>query len=455
MKQLLGRALGSFLFILTLVLSSTTFAASPIDTGLAPMLQRILPTIVNIRAIIKINDFATLRDLQRERRIGPLRPGQQLSDTFTSLGSGVIVDSKHGYIITNAHVVSDATKITITLSDGRHFQAKVIGSDRPSDIALLQIKVKDLPAIKIGDSNTLKVGDFVAAIGSPFGLSQSVTSGIISALGRNTLGIENYENFIQTDAPINPGSSGGALVNVNGELIGINTAILAPALGNIGIGFAIPTSMVKSIMDQLIKFGDVKRGLLGIGSQDITPDLAQAFNVKTDKGAAVTQILPDSPAQKAGIEVGDIIKKVNGTDIKNAGDVVNTVGFLRVNTKVNIDLLRKDKPVTISAELTDPKARKEIIEKDDPFLFGVGMGNFAQLSPIHGNVQGVAVMSIEEDSNAWAADLRPGDVITSANQTPVHNIMELKAIVAKADKTVLLNVLRGASAVFLVIDKQP
>lgn len=443
-----------FLCIFALLIPTFCFAtAMPADPTLAPMLEKVLPTIVNIKAVIKINDFATLRMLLQQGRI-PLQPGQPLQDIYTTVASGVIVDAKNGYILTNAHVVNDAQKVTVTLSDGRHFKAKLIGSDKPSDIALLQIKAKDLTAITLGNSNTLKVGDFVAAIGSPFGLSQSVSSGIISALGRNALGIENFENFIQTDAPINPGNSGGALVDLNGRLIGINTAILAPAVGSIGIGFAIPTNMAKSIMDQLIQFGDVKRGLLGVGTQDITPDLASAFNIKVTKGAAVTQILPDSPAIKAGMQVGDVIVSINNTPIKNAGDVVNAVGFLRVNSKVNIQLLRKDSPVSVSALLIDPKARVDVMEKADPFLYGVGLGNFAQSSPIHGDVIGVLVTSVDEASNAWAADLRPGDVITSVNQDAVRNIPELRAAAARADKTMLLNVLRGASAVFLVIDKE-
>ncbi len=197
----------------------------------------------------------------------------------------------------------DATNVAITLGDGRHFTAKIIGLDKPSDVALLQIKAKNLTAMTLANSNDLKVGDFVAAIGNPFGLNQTVTSGIVSALGRTTLGIENYENFIQTDAPINPGNSGGALINMQGQLIGINTAILAPNSGSVGIGFAIPANMAKSVMLQLIQYGNVKRGVLGIGAQDITPELANAFNIGTTRGAAVTQVLPDSPAQHGGIKL--------------------------------------------------------------------------------------------------------------------------------------------------------
>ena len=394
-----------------------------------------------------------MRELQKQRLQSNPNDNQPLPSSFTSVASGVIVDAANGYILTNAHVISDAQNVAITLSDGRHFTAKVIGMDKPSDIGLLQIKAKNLTAIPLANSNNVKVGDFVAAIGNPFGLNQTVTSGIVSAIGRNTLGIENYENFIQIDAPINPGNSGGALVNMQGQLVGINTAILAPDRGNIGIGFAIPASMAKSVMDQLIKFGDVKRGFMGIGAQDLTPDLISAFNVNVTKGAAVTLVLPGSPAQQAGIQVGDIITNINGTDIKNANDVVNTVGFLRVNTKVNINILRKNKQITLNVALTDPKLREQAIEKTDPFFYGVGLQNFSAVTPVHGKVQGILVLSTQEDSSAWRSDLKPGDVITSVNQQPVTSIDELRAATAKTNK-ILLNVLRGGSAIFLVISNE-
>lgn len=427
-------------------------AANIIDTSIAPMLQQALPAIVNIKATVKINDFDTLREILKQR--GRIQPGQPLPSTVDSVGSGVIVDDKNGYILTNAHVVSDAQSITVTLGDGRHFTAKLIGLDKPSDVALLQIKAKSLTAVKLADSSKLQVGDFVAAIGNPFGLSQTVTSGIVSALGRTTLGIENYENFIQTDAPINPGNSGGALIDMHGNLVGLNTAILAPDRGSVGIGFAIPSNMAKSVMLQLLEYGNVKRGTLGIGAQDITPELADAFNLGSSKGAVITQVLPDSPAQQAGLHVGDIIQSVNGTAVKNASDVVNTIGFLRVDTRTNIDLLRQNKHITASVVLSDAKKRQEFIEKQDPFLYGVALKDFTLLSPIHGNVQGILVVSVMENSKSWQSDLQPGDVITSANQQKVTNISELKAVTMKADKTLLLNVLRGPTAIFLVMNKE-
>lgn len=431
-------------------------APSNVESSLAPMLQNVMPAIVNIKAQIKITDFATLMEIQKSRNKQQKPDEQQpIPNSYTSVGSGVIVDASKGYIITNAHVVADAQIVAVTLSDGHHYTARIVGYDKPSDIALLQIKAQNLTAITLADSNQLKVGDFVAAIGNPFGLSQSVTSGIVSALGRTTLGIESFENFIQTDAPINPGNSGGALINMQGQLVGINTAILAPSQGSIGIGFAIPSNMAKSVMAQLIEYGDVKRGQLGIGAQDITPDLASAFGLKTTKAAAVTQILQGSPAQQAGIKVGDIITSVNGIPITSGSDVINIIGFLRVDSKANINILRQNKSQTISVVLLDPKKRKAYMEQQDPYLYGVGMRDFSAYSPIHGDVNGIVVLSVDEDSNAWRSDLRPGDVITSMNQQPVKTITELKNAVAKASDFVLLNVIRGPAAVFITINKEP
>ncbi len=440
---------------LTLIFSANTFASStPIDSSLAPMLQNIMPAIVNVKAQIKVTNYNVLRELQKRRSEQGDNSNQAQSGIVVSVASGVVMDAKNGYILTNAHVINDAQTITITLSDGRHFTAKILGVDKPSDIALLQIKAKNLTAVPVGNSNNVKVGDFVAAIGNPFGLNQTVTSGIVSAIGRTTLGIENYENFIQTDAPINPGNSGGALISMQGQLIGINTAILAPNQGSIGIGFAIPANMAISVMNQLVRYGNVKRGVLGIVAQDVTPDLAEAFNLEISKGAAIALVLADSPAAQAGMKVGDIITAVNGIPIKSASDVVNTVGFLRVDSKITVDLLRQNKPLSVSAILSDPKKREIAIAATDPFLYGVGLKNFDQYSPIHGTVDGVLVVSVQENTSAWNADLRPGDVITSVNQEKIKNIDELKAISSKATNKLLVNVLRGAGSIFLVLSKE-
>lgn len=429
------------------LLSLNCFAAPSPNPSLAPMLQKVLPAVVNIRAQLKANAFLALPQ-------GKNNNDQQTPDKLTSVASGVIVDAKNGYILTNSHVIEDAQAVMVTLGDSRHFTAKIIGMDKASDIAVLQIKPKSLTAIPMADSNQLKVGETVAAIGNPFGLNQTVTSGIVSALGRTTLGIENFENFIQTDAPINLGNSGGALVNESGELVGINTAILAPNRGSIGIGFAIPSNIAKSVMLQLIQYGNVKRGALGIGAQDITPELANAFNLNIQKGAVVTLVMQNSPADKAGLQVGDVITAINGAETKNANDVVNAIAFLRVDSKATINLLRNNKPIVVTTIVTDPEKRKLASEAKDPFFYGAALKRFNVFSPLHGDIKGVMVVGVDQDSNAWQADLRAGDVILSANQEKVTTVEELKKVADKAKDTLLLNVLRGPGAMFLVINRE-
>jgi serine protease Do len=456
MTQHLKKWLLISLLLPILFLANNVMAAMPANLSIAPMLERILPAIVNIKAQIKLSELDILRETLKAQKEKTSKTDEipAISQNASTVGSGVIVDANKGYILTNAHVIADAQSVSVTLSDGHHHVAKVVGIDKPSDIALLQINAKNLTAIPLSDSNKLRVGDYVAAIGNPFGLNQTVTSGIVSALGRTTLGIENYENFIQTDASINPGNSGGALVNVAGELVGINTAILAPNRGSIGIGFAIPANMAKSVMEQLIEFGNVKRGILGIDAQDITPELADALKIGEKKGAIITQVFPDSPAYFAGLHTGDIILSVNQTPVKGKSDVINTVGFLRVDSKVPLTILRDSKELTIVVSLSDPAKRKQLLAEHDPFFFGIGFKNFSVYSPIHGKIEGVLVVSADENSNAWRADLKPGDVIISANRKKVKNIDELKQIAQNEKRLLLLNVLRGAHAIFIVIRKE-
>jgi Do/DeqQ family serine protease len=448
------------LWIVFLVVNMLThcFAAeAPGHTNAAPgMLKRVIPAVVNIKARIKILDFDTFLRLQKEKQIQGTMDGQ-MPDSFVSTASGVIVDSKKGYILTNAHAVREASQVAVTLHDGRHYNAKIIGVDAPSDIALLQIQAKNLTAIALGNSTILEVGDSVFAIGNPFGIGQTVTSGIISGLKRSSLGIESLENFIQTDASINPGNSGGALLNATGELIGINTAIVLSAEhGNTGIGLAIPANMAKSVMQQLIEFGNVKRGTLGVGVQDITPDLATAFNLTVSKGAVITKVLPLSPAEKAGLAVGDVITVINNDEVKNANDVVNDISFLRIGAKANITLLRNNKTVNVSSVILDPVKSREANVKMNPFLYGVSLQDIPPSEDLGMDVKGIRVLSVAEDSNAWQADLHPGDIIVSVNQKKTENIVELnKVIAANNQPRLLLNVLRGAGAVFLVINAGP
>lgn len=425
---------------------SVQAGAIPTSTNisLSSMLKTIMPTVVNVSAQGEIprvdNPFAEPNSRQSTQ---PRR--------FEALGSGVIVDAKDGYILTNAHVLRDVRTITITLSDGRVFTAKLVGTDPPSDVAVLQIKADRLTAIPLGNSDALKVGDFVAAIGNPFGLSQTVTSGIVSALQRSGLGIEGYENFIQTDASINPGNSGGALVNLQGQVIGINTAIFAPSGGNIGIGFAIPINMARSVMAQLVKYGSVKRGLMGVIVQDLTPTLATAFHISNPAGALVSQVTLNSPASAAGIKAGDLILSVDGSTIQNAAQVKNMVGLLRVGSRVTLKVLRNNKTINMSLDTADPQQYMEAAEQRNPFLFGVAFINFDQMTPAMGRVQGVQIIRINENSMAWRSGLRPGDVIISANQMLVTTTTQLQQIAQQSKNELLLNILRGDGAAFVVV----
>src|SRR5271168_2764711 len=299
--------------------------------SLAPMVKRVSPSVVNIatRGTIKEQPGRNpLLDDPFFRRFFDAPPNARPHERqFKSAGSGVIVDAKNGYIITNHHVVENATEITITLLDNRTFTAKVIGSDEGADVAVLQAKQPNLVAMSLGDSAKLEVGDYVVAIGNPFGLQHTVTAGIVSALGRTGINPDGYEDFIQTDASINPGNSGGALVNLRGELVGINSAILSRSGGNIGIGFAIPVNMTKGVMDQLIKYGQVKRGVLGVNIYNVTPDVAKEFGLADASGALVAGVAPGSSAERAGVKTGDIIVSINGVPVKNSGELRNAIGM--------------------------------------------------------------------------------------------------------------------------------
>lgn len=454
-RKLLVQALAAFLGLGVLGVSLPLQAELPAAVdgmavpSLAPMLQPIMPAVVNITTQGRISAPIDPFDEPASQRDKPSKAGQR----FESIGSGVIVDAKNGYILTNAHLTDQTQIITVTLSDGRRYRAKLIGQDIASDVAVLQIKAPNLTTIPMADSNKLKVGDFVVAIGSPYGLSQTVTSGVVSALQRNNLGIEGYENFIQTDASINPGNSGGALVDLQGQLIGINTAILAPNGGNIGIGFAIPIDMVKNIMSQLIKYGTLGRGVAGMMMQTVTPELAQALGEGKAQGAVVTQVLAASPALKAGLQVGDIITNINGSPIENAGQVRNAIGLLRSGSKIDITLLRKGKNVDVSLITADPKKFEQASQETDPFFTGVIMRNFDAQVPNFGYVQGIQIMHLGDTTPAWQAGLRPGDVIISVNQQPVKNLGDLASFEGKQSNDLLVNVYRDNGAGFFVLHK--
>ncbi len=440
--------------LMTLALGATipAHAVQPAAMGespvpsLAPMVKRVSPSVVNIATRGTIKEQGQRNPLLDDpffRRFFPDAPDQGPRERqFQSAGSGVIVDAKNGYIITNHHVVENASEITITLLDNRSFTAKVVGSDEGSDVAVLQAKQPNLIAMPLGDSSKLEVGDFVVAIGNPFGLQHTVTSGIVSALGRSGINPDGYEDFIQTDASINPGNSGGALVNLRGELEGINSAILSRSGGNIGIGFAIPVNMVKSIMDQLIKYGEVKRGVLGVNIYDVTPEVAKEFDLTETRGALVAGVVQGSAADKAGVKTGDIIVSINGVNTKGAGELRATVGMLRVGDKVEIGLLRDGKPRKVTAIISE----KADADAGDGAAVNRALEG-ADLADA-GNDAGVVVRSVQEGSPAAQAGLRSNDTILAVGRTRVGNLKQFREAM-KGAKVAFLNVKRG-SAVLLI-----
>jgi Do/DeqQ family serine protease len=422
--------------------------AAPMPS-LAPMVKRVSPAVVNIATRGTIKEQPGQRNPLLDdpffRRFFDAPPDSRPRERqFQSAGSGVIVDGKNGYIITNHHVVENASEITITLLDNRSFSAKVIGSDEGADIAVLQVKQPNLIAMALGDSARLEVGDYVVAIGNPFGLQHTVTAGIVSALSRTGINPDGYEDFIQTDASINPGNSGGALVNLRGELVGINSAILSRSGGNIGIGFAIPVNMVKSVMDQLIKYGQVKRGVLGVNIYNVTPDIAKEFGLTESSGALVAGVAQGSAAEHAGVKTGDIITSINGVTMKDASELRNTIGMLRIGDKVEIGLLRDGKPRKVTALI----AERGDLETANAVDISKGLeGAELHDAPDAG---GVLVKAIQEGSPAAQNGLRANDLIVGVGRTPIANTKGLKEA-AKNANVLVLNVRRGSSVQLIQI----
>ncbi|MBA5762239.1 DegQ family serine endoprotease [Vibrio sp. 404] len=429
-------------------------AAMPVSVGgeqlpsLAPMLEKVTPAVVSID--VEGTQVSRQRIPEQFRFFfGPDFPAEQLQERpFRGLGSGVVVDADKGHIVTNYHVIKGAEKIRVKLHDGREYDAELIGGDEMSDIALLKLEeAKNLTQIVLADSDKLRVGDFTVAIGNPFGLGQTVTSGIVSALGRSGLNIENFENFIQTDAAINSGNSGGALVNLNGELIGINTAILGPNGGNVGIGFAIPANMMKNLTEQILEFGEVKRGMLGVQGGEVTSELAEALGYESSKGAFVSQVMPDSAAEKAGLEAGDIIVSVNGKSISSFHELRAKIGTLGAGKEIELGVLRDGKEKSFDVILGEQTNVKTTADKLHDGLAGAELTN----TNANEKVQGVRVSSVEKGSAAEGYQLQKGDIIIGVNRQRVKNLAEFRAVVENYSGVLALNIQRGERTLYLVV----
>ena len=420
--------------------------------SLAPMLERVMPAVVNIhsKTVVRVrNPYAN--DPLYQYFFGlPNAPQERIKQ---SLGSGVIIDAAGGLVLTAYHVIDGADDVEVTLADGRTLTAEVVGTDEDTDVGLIRIPADKLLAVPLAQGEALRIGDFVVAVGNPFGLGQSVTSGIVSALGRSGLPGLGYQNFIQTDASINPGNSGGALVNLRGELVGINTAIFNPggsSAGNIGIGFAIPVELARDVVQQLQNFGEVRRGTLGVETQEITPEIAQALSLDTRRGAVVTRVQAGSPAAAAGLRTGDVITAIDGRAVTSRLDLHNAEGLLPVGKAIRIDLLREGKATSVSAAL---KARPKDLagETLDPRLGGATFSELPERYRSQG-LTGVLISDVEPGSRAAANGLRAGDLISGLNQREFSDLAALQAAFARKPAQILLSLTRGRGAYFVPIE---
>lgn len=438
--SVLALSIGMTLSASSLVLASTSTdvpSQQQVLPSLAPMLEKVLPAVVSV---------------QVERNLpaaGPEvpNPSGKPPRGLGGLGSGVIIDAKNGYILTNNHVIDGADKIKIKLNDGREFDAKSIGSDKQSDIALLQLQdAKDLKEIKVADSDGLRVGDFTVAVGNPFGLGQTATSGIISALGRSGLNLEGLENFIQTDASINQGNSGGALVNLNGELIGINTAILAPGGGNIGIGFAIPSNMAQTLVKQFIQYGEAKRGLLGIKGTELNADIAKAFKLNTQRGAFISEVIPGSGSAKAGVKAGDVITGLNGKTIQSFAELRSKIATTEPGTVVKLALLRDGKPLNVDVTLDKSPESTTSLDSILPALQGASFSDGQSKE----GAKGILLENVEKGSPAALIGLQKDDVIVAINREPVQNLTDMRKIIDTKPAIVALHIIRGDNSLYIL-----
>lgn len=449
----------------TLMTSSKPAAAWPFldedeNPTYAPLLSRVTPAVVNVAvaaAAPELGENPLLED-PFFRRFFELPDDFQQPPPQQGVGSGVIIDAAEGLIVSNSHVVQNADNIVVTLTDRRQFTAEVVGSDPPTDVALLRIDADELREVELGDSDDLDVGDIVVAIGNPFGLGQTATAGIVSALGRGGINIEGYEDFIQTDASINPGNSGGALVGLDGTLKGVNTAILSPAGGNIGIGFAIPSNMVREVVAQLLEYGEVRRGRVGIGIQDVDPALAEALELGVDRGALVTEVEQGSPAQQAGIEAGDVVTAVNGENVSTSVALRNEIGLVRLGETVSLTLVRDGEEMTIDVIVGPVEQTAAAPAPDDDGSSGGVQGlDGAELmtvdptDPRFSGESGVLVTSVAPGSAAARNGLRPNDLISAVNRTEIASLEELNDSLEEASGPVALRVEREGRQLFVLI----